>query len=145
MFFSRLRFQFLFTFGLNMRIASFLIYLCILLIGGGQYTYADSQNIVVAYSSSQNLTESQQTKILYKDQGIVIVEDTDLDIEEDHLSDKAGNENTLILNEYTLPHKWYLCFSGLPVLNNYYKSFSTSTLIFSNSSPIYIRNGVLRI
>lgn len=131
-----------------MRIVVFIGYLCFLLCGGSHNFYADTQSSPNRYVSSQNISENHQVKFTTSDQCNIVIEDTDLDIEEEHLRGdevKKGNDTNFLVGKSSLPDNWRSTYSNVVLLNYYNKGFTVSQSFCDNSSPIYIKNRTLRI
>ncbi|MFV8464788.1 hypothetical protein ACNQGG_03800 [Flavobacterium sp. LB1P62] len=131
-----------------MRLAVFFVYLCIHLLGGGSYLHADINHDHISYSSTLNLARSQQVKIKNENQGSIVIEYTDLDLDEEYSSGddlKEGVSNKFFAGKDSLLDNWYLPVSQLSISNYYYKRFKIFMPFCGNSSTIYITNRVLRI
>ncbi|MCV9930136.1 hypothetical protein OIU83_20930 [Flavobacterium sp. LS1R49] len=122
------------------------VYLCLLLLGGGQYLNAGMhQN---HNSSSQSLEKKHKIKFTNQDSGNSIIEDADLDIDEEHLNGddiKDGISNKLFTENYSLLDNWYLTFSCQSILDYCQKNFKIFAPFCGQSNPIYITHRVLRI
>lgn len=117
----------------------FLVFMNLLLLGGGQYLNANT------FSHHHNLTQKHRVKFTSQDRGTSIIEDADVDLEEDLL----GNDDALLTNKlfaasYSLVDNLYLALSDQSAANdsNRFKIFTPS---LGHSNPIYITQRVLRI
>lgn len=128
-----------------MRVVVFFVALFTFLLCGGHYLHADTPHHSKHCPSNQRLAKSERPKLWGAGQDINIIEEADLDLDEEHLSsDELPAKN--LHQEYYFLDRWYLTFYS--ILNTdaddhqHYQPF----LPFSgNSSPIYIRQRVLRI
>jgi hypothetical protein len=131
-----------------MRAIVFFVYLCFHLLGGGHYLHADTNHGSTNYSSSYNFTKNLKVKLLNQDQGSLLIEDADVDLDEEHTSGdntKAGVSDKFIFKKHSLLDSWYLTFSHQFVLKDYSECFKIFLLFCGHSNPIYIRQRVLRI
>ena len=125
----------------------FFLYLFFLLLGGGEYFYANtspSQNL--KYISTK-FTQNKHKKILNDDQSTTIIEDTDIDIEEEYQSGEdiiAKSLNHFTLGKYSLINTLYTSYYR-KLLNYHCSRFKKSQIFFTHGSPIYITQRVLRI
>jgi hypothetical protein len=131
-----------------MRVVIFFVYLCIHLLGGGSYLHADTNHNSISHSSTPNLAKTQQVKHTNENQGSIVIEYTDLDLDEEYSSGddlKDGVSNKFFAGKDSLLDNWYLPVSQLSISNYYYKRFKIFMPFCGNSSAIYIINRVLRI
>lgn len=121
----------------------FLVFMNMLLFGGGQYLNAGTpQNF-----HQHTLEKKHRIKFTNQDQGSSIIEDADVDLEEEYLGSgdlKDGLTNKFFATNYSLLDKWYLSFSSQTIVNNYNR-FKFFVPFCGNSNPIYITQQVLRI
>ncbi|MEN2401514.1 hypothetical protein GKZ90_0017110 [Flavobacterium sp. MC2016-06] len=121
----------------------FLVFMNLLLLGGGQYLNASThQN-----SHFHNLEGKHRVKFTNQDQGSSIIEDADLDLEEEFVGCddlKGGLTNKFFAVNYSLLDSWYLTFSGQSTVNDYNR-FKIFEPVYGQSNPIYITQRVLRI
>jgi hypothetical protein len=131
-----------------MRAIVFYIYLCFLLLFGGNFSYADAQHGVVNHSFTQHLSEKPQVKLLNPIKNSVVTEYTDIDLEEEFHSDDDHNDGTankvLAENRSVLNH-WYLIFYHQIIFKDYSQRIKIFAPFCGYSNPIYIRQQVLRI
>lgn len=131
-----------------MKLLVFFNYVFFLLLGGGQYFYANTLHNSTAYSSVQNFASSKQAKFINPDQGSTIIEDTDIDIEEEYITTddfKGGIDNKFFIGKYSLLNTMYSNNCRQFVLNYCDNRFKIYSLLRLNSGPIYIIQRVLRI
>ncbi|WP_185965942.1 hypothetical protein [Flavobacterium sp. ZT3R18] len=131
-----------------MRATVFFVYLCFHLLGGGHYLHADTNHDSSSYSSSYNFSKNLKVKFLNQDQGSLLIEDADVDLDEEHVSGddaKDGLTNKFLFKKYSLLDSWYLAFPNQFVLNDYSECFKIFLPFCGHSNPIYIRQRVLRI
>jgi hypothetical protein len=76
-----------------MRVISFILYFSFLLIGCGSYSYAGAYASDNANTSFQNFAHKRQIKPTIEDQSIVVIEDSDVDIEDDCFANENSNDN----------------------------------------------------
>jgi hypothetical protein len=130
-----------------MRVVLYFVYLCFHLLGGGNSAYADMQHNRIDFSLTSSLVKTQQIKFTNSDQAVTLIEDSDLDLEEEHFNNtiKDGISNKIFDGNYTLLDSWYLTFSGQSILKYFYKDFKIFAPFCGQSNPIYITLRVLRI
>ncbi|MFV5695281.1 hypothetical protein ACM55G_07575 [Flavobacterium sp. LB3P122] len=131
-----------------MRVIVFFVYMCIHLLGGGSYLHADTNHSHIGYSSTPNLEKNQQVKLQNENQGSILIEYIDLDLDEEYSKGgaiKNGVANKFFPGKDSLLDSWYLPVSQCFISNYYYKCFKIFMPFCGNSSAIYITNRVLRI
>lgn len=136
-----------------MRLAAFAIFLFFHLFCGSESLHAGVQHNRSSYASSSHASphhasKSRHLKFTNTDQGVFVIGDTDLDLDEEHLSGDDHNDtgsNELFIRQHGLLAKWYLSFFPLLILSDQHKHLKPSTSFCGNSSPIYITQRVLRI
>jgi hypothetical protein len=142
------RFQFFSIFGLQMRIVAFIGYLCFLLCGGGHNFYAITPAVSNSYAVAKHISEDQPIKYSTADQCTIVIEDTDIDLEEEHQGGdevKKSNNTNFLGGKSSLPEYWRSTHSYFAFLNYCNKGLSVSQFFCDNFSPIYIKYRVLRI
>jgi hypothetical protein len=118
----------------------FLVFMNLLLLGGGQYLNANT------FSHNHHLAQKHRVKFTNQDRGTSIIEDADIDLEED----LVGNDDTNLLTNkffaasYSLVDTLYLALSDQSAANDSNR-LKISTPFFGHSNPIYITQRVLRI
>jgi len=121
----------------------FLVFMNLLLLGGGQYLNAGTpQNF-----HQHTLEKKHRVKFTNQDQGSSIIEDADVDLEEEYLGSddlKDGLTNKFFPTNYSLLDNWYLSFSSQTIVNDYNR-FKIFVPFCGQSNPIYITQQVLRI
>jgi hypothetical protein len=131
-----------------MRIVTFFISLFLLLLGGKDYSYGVNQNNHIGYSSIETLTKKLNVGFINEDFGVTVIDDTDSDLDEEHLSNedvKEGSENKLCFEKSNLQSVWFLPKFHLSILNYYNNRFRIFSHFCGYSNPIYILQRVLRI
>ncbi|MFM9987132.1 hypothetical protein [Flavobacterium sp.] len=131
-----------------MRIVTFFISLFLLLLGGKDYSYEVNQNSHIGYSSTETLTKKLNVGFINEDFGVTVIDDTDSDLDEDHLSNedvKEGSQNKLCFDKTNLQIVWFLSKFHLSILNYYNNRFRIFSHFCGFSNPIYILQRVLRI
>jgi hypothetical protein len=131
-----------------MRVIVFLVYLCFFLFGGGNSAIAGVHDNHMCYPVSMDIAKSHDTTFTNTDAGNTIVEDSDFDLEEDHLSvdDVKDGRPDKIFTGKPIPSK--NCYqTRLPVfISNYsLKDLKTFPPVTGHHSPIYIIHRVLRL
>lgn len=130
-----------------MRVVIFKIFVFFLLLGGGHYFYANPHQAGSPTPSTHSFKETPQRKFKTKDQSIILIDDTDLDVEEEYLRADDFKENSshhFFVDKSNLSDKWYAALSPQFILN-YYKNGKTKPPLSGNAAPIYIKNQVLRL
>lgn len=117
----------------------FLVFMNLLLLGGGQYLNAST-------FSHHHLAQKHRVKFTSQDRGTSILEDADIDLEEDLLGNDDGNliTNKFFAVSYSLVDTLYLALSDQSAANDSNR-LKISTPLFGHSNPIYITQRVLRI
>jgi len=120
----------------------FLVFMNLLLLGGGQYLNAGTPK----NPHLHNLEKKHRVKFTNQDQGSSIIEDADVDLEEEYLGsdDLDALTNKFFATNYSLLDNWYLSFSSQTIVNDYNR-FKFFVPFCGNSNPIYITQQVLRI
>lgn len=120
----------------------FLVFMNMLLFGGGQYLNANTFGL----SQHHNLEKKHRVKFTSQDRGSSIIEDADVDIEEDLLGsdDIDGLTNKFFAASYSLVDNLYLSLSDQSAATDSNR-FKISTPVFGHSNPLYITQQVLRI
>lgn len=120
----------------------FLVFMNMLLFGGGQYLNANTYGL----PQHHNLEKKHRVKFTSQDRGSSIIEDADIDVEEDLLGsdDVDGLTNKIFAASYSLVDDLYLSLSDQSAANDSNR-LKISTPLFGHSNPIYITQRVLRI
>lgn len=137
-------FQYFDYFCAQMRVVLFFVSLFFLLLCGRQNLHAAASPQRNSYSTSQTLAKSEQLHFVNADHDITIIEEADVDLDEEHVSGE-DLKTELLHKTYGLPDRWYLNFFPALILNDYHKHFEIFPPFCGQSSPIYIRQRVLRI
>lgn len=121
----------------------FLVFMNLLLFGGGQYLNANTFGI----SQHHTLEKKHHVRFTHQEQGTSIIEDADVDLEDDLLGNDDVNDELnvkFVAVNYSLLDSWYLTLSDLSAANesNRFKIYAP---FFAHSNPIYITQRVLRI
>jgi len=120
-----------------------LIFMNFLLLGGGQYVHAETNQKAPVHS----VNKKHRIKFTSQERNTSIIEDADVDAEEDF----SGNNDVKSLlshknftSYYSLLDQWYLAFSRqtISVSCSHFEIFGSSC---GQSNPIYITQRVLRI
>jgi len=131
-----------------MRIVLFFVFLFSNLLSKGSDLRTGTHHNPIPHHHSVNscshhrLAKSEPTNFATADLGITEIEEADLD--EEHLN--GDNVQQGLTNyDYLLCDKWYLSFFPALVLADYHKYFKSFSAFCADTSPIYIRQRVLRI
>ncbi|MBL0739177.1 hypothetical protein JI750_19960 [Flavobacterium sp. GN10] len=120
----------------------FLVFMNMLLFGGGQYLNANTFG-----PHNHHHLQKHRVKFTNQDRGTSTIEEaTDIDLEEDLV---GGEDVDLLANKYftasySLVDALYLALSDQSAANDSNR-FKISTPVFGHSNPIYITQRVLRI
>ena len=123
--------------------------LCFLLLGGKSNSYAFiliCKNLNT--TSIQNFSHKKQIKTVNEDHNILLIEDTDLDLEEEYPaanSVKGSTKTNFFIGKYILLNTLYSIKCQYYTSNNCNKRIKRSPFLFGNPYPIYITQRVLRI
>jgi len=132
-----------------MRIVALFLNLYLILLCGGHNSYADTHHGTISHTSTHhNLAQNKQLKFSSNQQNTTISENIYFDLEEDYVgtgSTKEKNKDKVLLTKGNVSNGWHFTFISLFISEYYSKSFKTSPPFNGYSSPIYIKNGVLRI
>ncbi len=121
----------------------FLVFMNLLLLGGGQYLNANTFGL----PQHHNLEKKHRVKFTHHERGSSTIEDAaDIDIEEDLLGndDVDGLTNKFFAASYSLIDGLYLALSDQSAANDSNR-LKISTPFFGHSNPLYITQRVLRI
>lgn len=121
----------------------FLVFMNMLLLGGGQYLNANTFGL----PQHHNLEKKHRVKFTSQDRGSSTLEDAaDIDLEEDLLGsdDVDGDSNKLFAAGYSYVDDLYLALSDQSAANDSNR-FKISTPSLGHSNPLYITQRVLRI
>ncbi|MCP2027770.1 hypothetical protein L1276_002930 [Flavobacterium sp. HSC-32F16] len=122
------------------KIIVFLVFMNLLLLGGGQYLNANT------FSHNHHLAQKHRVKFTNQDRGTSIIEDADIDLEEDLLGNDDADllTNKYFAASYSLVDTLYLALSDQSAANDSNR-LKISTPFLGHSNPIYITQRVLRI
>lgn len=133
----------------NMKVIVFYIHLCLLLLCGGNSSYADTHYSFVSNSFTQKFPEKEQVKLLNPIKNSMLTESAYLDLDEEFHSDDDYNDGTgnkiAAVNHNLLLNNWYLTFSTQIITKDYTPNTEIFAPFCGYSNPIYIRQQVLRI
>lgn len=127
-----------------MRVVVFFVSLFTFLLCGGHYLHANTPHHPTHCPSNQKLSKSEDAKLTGAGQDINLIEEADLDLDEEHLSSDELPSRSLH-QEYYLLDRWYLNFYTLLIADADHQHYQPFLPFSGNSSPIYIRQRVLRI
>ncbi|MHC0447508.1 hypothetical protein ACWA1F_19015 [Flavobacterium sp. 3-218] len=120
----------------------FLVFMNMLLFGGGQYLNANTFG-----PHAHHHLQKHRVKFTNQDRGTSTIEEaTDIDLEEDLLGGDDVNTltNKFFTASYSLVDALYLALSDQSAANDSNR-LKISTPVFGHSNPIYITQRVLRI
>ncbi|SHL02512.1 hypothetical protein [Flavobacterium xanthum] len=137
----------LITFGLEMRVTIFFLYLFFHLLGGGNVVHATSHDNGTASVPKSFVLNKDQVKLLQSVPGSLSITSAEFDLEEEGPSSESFKSTTATIatGKYHLSEVWYLTFSCQSILNHYSKNFKIFAPSCGQSNPIYIVQQVLRI
>src|SRR6478609_2354221 len=122
-----------------MRVILNIIYLCLLLLGGGQNLHANSQKI----NNTKNhcFEKNHRIRHINQDSGSSTIEDVDTDVDEEfHGGDdlnNRGNDNFLEKKQ-SFFYSSYLLFSSQFNFKDYSKEFENFAPTSGQPNPIYL-------
>ncbi|MBB2147883.1 hypothetical protein [Pedobacter gandavensis] len=127
-----------------MRVVVFFVSLFTFLLCGGHYLHAGTHHNPTHCVSKQRLSKSEQAKFSGTGLDISLIEEADLDLDEEHnYGDELPDRN--LHQEYYTLERWYLAFLPVLIADDYHQYDQTFQPFSGNSSPIYIKQRVLRI
>lgn len=136
------------TFGLQMRVTIFFLYLFFYLQSGGNYVHAASHDNDIYNSLTSKLLKSNQVKNDNSSSGSIMINADGFDLEEEcskNDSVKNKNLNKNFTEKFSVSKVWYQTFSCQSVINYCDKNFKVFAPFCGQSYPIYIIQQVLRI
>jgi hypothetical protein len=119
-----------------------------LLLGGGEYFYANTSPNKNLKTTFQKLTKDKESEHILDDQSTTLIEDTDVDAELEFIDsedDKGNLVNKFISSKYNLLNTLYSSNFRQLLLNYYCNRFKIAPFSGTSTSPIYITLRVLRI
>lgn len=129
-----------------MRVAVFFISFCFFLLGYGHGFSFNTKDMHPVEANTYSLQENTLQYFRNNENKVAVITDyTDIELEEDYHTndDSAATNQKAFLVKSSLLDNWYLAFSNSLLSNNYDANFNT---FFSlSTSPIYLKNRVLRI
>jgi len=128
-----------------MRVIVFFINLWLVLLSGGHSTYAETHDNTIEVNSTHHYSENKSFHFSSKTQTTTIIEIADFDLEEEYTGSsnvkESNNKGSLIkdnlINGPTSSVRY--------ILHSNAKGCKTTQPFYDYSSPIYIKNRVLRI
>jgi hypothetical protein len=131
-----------------MRVIGFYITLCFFLLSGGKSLYANTYHNGAINSFIQNFPEKQQVKIFDAGKKNLVIESTDLNLDEefnhdDNYHDRTGNK--FLSKKYCFTDRLHLKVSPQITSKEYAQRIKIFAPFCGYSNPIYIRQRVLRI
>ncbi len=131
-----------------MRIIAFITYLCFLLITGGNYVHAATPSIQNTNLSSLSFAHKKHIKTTIEDQTIVVIEDSDVDVEDDFFAKdnaKSTDKSNFFVGKYTLVNTLYFIYSRQILVSQHENCFKIFMPFAGNPCPIYLSQKELRI
>lgn len=126
-----------------MRIVVFFVFLFSHLLCKGSDLRTGTPHKDFSHSSHHHtIVKSEPLSFATADLDVTEIEEADLD--EEHLNGEDVQQGLSNYN-YLLCDKWYLSFFPALVLEDYHKHFNSFPSFCGDTSPIYIRQRVLRI
>lgn len=128
-----------------MRIVFLFLYLTSFLSIGGSITYASKVNATTF--ATNKLKQTPQSSFSNDNQDLVIIDDSDFDLEEEYQSCNSVKSNSHsgcnVPNNHLFVYQYWK-YSRLNV-SNYIKSFKNFPPFCGYNSPSYYNNSILRI
>jgi hypothetical protein len=131
-----------------MRVITFILFLFFFLLGGGYRSNANTYNSHISFNSVHNFSKNRQVKIINESNDLILIEDSDIDLEEEYVRDndvKNANVSKFYCRNYHLLNKWYSLYYNQLLINYNLKFSKSESFLCDQSTPIYIFQGVLRI
>ncbi len=132
-----------------MKIIFYFVALCFLLLGVRSTSFASTHESKNSYASSfQYFSQKGQIKTINEDHNILLIEDTDLDLEEEyHVAncDKESPKTNFFIGKYILLNTLYSSNCQKFTSNFCVNRFKNVPHLSGNTCPIYITQRVLRI
>jgi hypothetical protein len=132
-----------------MRVFAFFVYLCFQLLSGGNAVHTATNHSQIRNFLSQDLAKIEQVKLTTADHTSVLIELSDLVLEEDYLSGddylKDSGSGKFSVKKNNFLEKAYMAYSRLYILNYYSGSFKIFRAFFGCTNPIYLTQRALRI
>lgn len=128
-----------------------ILYICIcffLLFGGNKAHATTSHKLLITESISFDSLQKHQVKFKKSEQGTVLIDDADTDVEEElQRSDdfNTGKFNNFLVASNSESSNWYLTFFSQFQYKDYSKQFNFFAPYYGHYNPIYLEIGVLRI
>jgi hypothetical protein len=127
-----------------MKIKVFFLAFFLLLFVKEHYFHCNSSIQKVSNSSSQVILKKQLLKITENNSCTSLFEEADLDVEEECKNDETSANKCFSIKLSSFID-WFKTSSNQFLLNHSKKIFPNFCFFYSNSSPIYISQRVLRI
>jgi hypothetical protein len=131
-----------------MRVVVFIGYLFFLLLGGGHNFHASSQNSVVSTFSTHKLSLNHSVNYTNKDESNLLIEDTDFDLEEEHLTGEEVHNTAhpkSLSSRDLWPFNFCYAITGLSIAHHCKNATVLAQPSQGTRAPIYLKNKVLRI
>ena len=122
--------------------------LWLILLSGGSNAYAETHHHEMngIGISTQHFTENKLSGFSNKEQNTTFIEDTDFDFEEDYTASvKENNKDKVFYSKGNLGNGLQVTSPFSVIVHSNVKDYKTSQPFYGYSSPIYIKNRVLRI
>lgn len=131
-----------------MRTIVFLAYLSFLLLGCKEYSFASIRQSNKSDFSFQIISQKKQIKTINEDHSIILIEDTDVDLEEECFTGncvKGNSGSNFFIGKYNLLNTLYITHALNHTSNYCGNCFKNQPHLSGNYCPIYITQRVLRI
>jgi hypothetical protein len=121
------------------------VFICMLLLSGGQHLIAGTSQ--ACNPISQSVGKKYNTKFTNHDSNNSLIEEADFGGDEEHLGGDIddGITNKLFTGNYSDFNNWYLAISCQLLSNQSHKNFKIFAPFCGRSNPIYITQQVLRL
>lgn len=132
-----------------MRVLVFFVSLFFLLLGGGHDLYANTPHHSSSGIPTHTHSKSHHVKFKTADQDSSIIENSEIDLEEESLHGDdvkdAADSYKFLSGKYSLLNRWYVTLYKQFISNEYEEPFKALQQSYTESSPLYITQRVLRI
>lgn len=124
------------------------LFLCFLLLCGGNHLYANSSQGSTNFSLAQIFKPIEQVKNDNSNHNSIIIESSDIELDEDFHSSEDFNDvasNKILAHKSNGVNNWYLTISNEVVYKENAKNNKHYQSPIDCSNSIYLKIGVLRI
>jgi len=132
-----------------MKVVVFYVSLFLILLSGANAVQAATADHNDDHATHSHIPKGKTVKITNADHGAFAIDDAESELDDEHLNNPNDNgdgfANDMLAREFNLPSLGYLKFAPLSISDHYDKRFNTFPQFCGSSSPIYIKQRVLRI